>query len=133
MPTQYLFKSRPPGIGCQPDGFVPDTMEAWYPAKSHESCPTRRFFGSVEYEEPLPFERIDHYSLYPVNLLERAEMVFWREGESADWLRKNYLSQSVEDLRDFAYERDDEKARAALIILEAEAQKMKQSRGESDE
>lgn len=111
---EYLYQNRPPGIGCQPEGSI--DREAWLPARHHESGgPARHFLGGVTYARKLDYSEIRRYELWPVDELERAEMVFLREGEDADWLRKDYLSQPVEKLE--LYADRDQKAAAALIIL----------------
>lgn len=115
--ASYLFRNRPPGIGCQPDGWV--NRETWMPAKEIQD---RFFLGQVEYAEPLPFEQVKRYELWPESELERAEYVFWLEDEDADWLRADYLAQPVEMLRQYAPR--DQKAQAALIILRHQTERI---------
>jgi len=76
----------------------------------------RHFFGKVEYSEPLDFEKIHKFELWPEDVKVRAEMVFWREGDAAEWLRADYLAADVNMLRE--YQERDAKAWAALILLE---------------
>ena len=113
MPT-YRYMCRPPGIGCQPDGFDPDTREMWLPAKEIDG---RHFFGRVEYPEPLPMEKIWHFDLWPEDEVERAELTFYREHEDAGWMREHYLEQPVEFLREHADR--CRFAAAALVLKEA--------------
>jgi len=108
----YLYSSRPPGIGCQPDGWV--DRETWLPAREVNG---RHHFGKVEYNVALSFEAIRRYELWPENELERAEMVFWREGPDADWLRTDYLAADEELLQEL--KSSDAKAWAALVIRSA--------------
>jgi len=106
----YFYRNRPPSIGCQPDGWT--GREEWLPAHEIDG---RHFLGQVEYADPLPFEQVQRYELWPESELERAEYTFWREGGDADWLRTDYLAQPVKKLREYAPR--DVKARAALVIL----------------
>lgn len=115
MTAAYLYRNRPPGIGCQPDGFNPDTRKTWLPAKQIDG---RNVFGRVEYPEPLAPEQVNRYDLLPENEVELAEMVFWLEGDSAEWLRADYLAADEKMLQDYA-ERDA-KAWAALVIRNAQ-------------
>jgi len=107
----YLFLSRPPGISCQPDGFDIDTREVWLPARKVDG---RNCLGRCGWPEPLSWQDIVHYSLHPESEIERAELVFAREGEDRQWLRENYMSQPDELLQEYADE--DIKAWAALIL-----------------
>ena len=110
--TRYPYRNRPPSIGCQPDGFIPDTREAWLPAREIEG---RYFLGCVEYLNPLSFDDIHRYELWPTDKVEWAEYIFWLE--SSDWLRADYLSQDDETLEKYASR--DIKAQAALILKQA--------------
>jgi len=73
-----------------------------------------RFLGKAVYLQPLTFEQIWQYELWPEDPREWAEYTFWREGEDAAWLRKDYMEQSVEFLQEQA--KHDHKAVAALIL-----------------
>ncbi len=110
MPSSYLYRNRPPGIGCQPDGF--DAHETWLPGREVEG---RHFLGRVEYSQSLSWEQVKRYELWPEDELERAEMTFTREGKDSAWLREDYLAQSIGKLEAFADR--DTKAWAALVIL----------------
>jgi hypothetical protein len=118
----YMMRNRPPGIGCQPDGFLWDETETWIPMREHPYPPRHlvglRFLGKAVYPQALTFEQIWQYELWPEDPLEWAEYTFWREGEDGAWLRKDYLEQSVEFLQEQA--KRDHKAVAALIIKEWE-------------
>ena len=114
----YLYVNRPPGPGCQPDGFDPDTREAWVPPQpvQHLDHKGRCFWGRVQYPYGLLYEQIHRYELLPEDRRERANMIFEREGTSADWLRDDYVAQPISRLLEY-YEGGDPKAWAALVIL----------------
>ena len=109
---KYLYRSRPPSIGCQPEGFT--NRETWLPGRQHPSGDGRYFLGLVGYPQPLPFEEVYRYELWPVDEVERAEMTFWLEGDAAKWLLRDYLSLSVEELQQCAG--TDLLAAAALVL-----------------
>jgi len=107
---EYLYRKRPPGIGCQPDGWI--EREAWHPPREHPSGNEgQHFWGIIEYPEKLPISEIIRWDFWPVDATERAEMVF----RDDDWLRENYLSQPVDKLREYAA-KGDQKAAAALVL-----------------
>ena len=56
----YLYLRQPPGVGCQPDGWV--HRESWFPCKRADGwlC-----FGIVVYAEKLAPELVDRYGLRP--------------------------------------------------------------------
>ncbi len=109
--AEYLYRNRPPWIGTQPDGY--DKYTAWRPSQEHESGRKGQYFhGIVTYPEPLTLEQIERYELWSVNVRERAELAFYRED---DWLRENYLSQPVNELKKYAA-RGDTLAKAALVL-----------------
>lgn len=111
---KYYYRNRPPGIGCQPDGFDPDTREAWRPRKDVNGIP---YHGEVSYPEPLSPEDLYRYELRPADLVECAEYIFWQhEGSGLD-LRTDYLSTDRATLEIYA-SRSSVLAQAALIILD---------------
>jgi hypothetical protein len=82
---RYYYRSRPPGIGCQPDGFT--GRESWLPARD---CPMGmgHCFGWAEYPARLSLDRVYRYDLVADDLLERAVYVFRRHfDDEANWLR----------------------------------------------
>jgi hypothetical protein len=82
---KYYYRNRPPGIGCQPDGFA--EREQWLPA---QDCPAGggHCFGWVEYPARLSLDRVYRYDLVADDLLERAVYLFWRHfDDEANWLR----------------------------------------------
>jgi len=123
MSHEYYYRNRPPGIGCQPDGFDPDTREWWRPRKDVNGI---SYHGKVSYSEPLSPWDIYRFELRPVDLVEYAEYIFWREifwhegSQEGDqpWLREDYLSADRALLEEHAPH--DILARAALIILDAQ-------------
>jgi len=116
----YLFLSRPPGIGCQPKGDLIDERKTWVPRRDIDGF---NCLGRAVWPTKLSPRDVYHYSLRPESELERAELVFWDrdKNEVNQWLRNNYLSQPVGKLREYAERRDGYKARAALVILEAQS------------
>ncbi len=119
----YLFLSRPPGIGCQPDGDDIDKRETWWPSRNVGGF---NCLGRAVWPARLSPRDVYLYTLRPESELERAELVFWdrQKNEINEWLRNNYLSQPIEKLREYAKRRDGYKARAALVILEAQADEL---------
>ena len=116
MPKYYLV-ARPPGIGCQPDGWT--TFEIWVPTRERDG---RHYFGWVEYPEPLPPEKIWEYELRAADDVEHAEYVFWHweRKDGCKGLRAEYLAAARPLLERMAPR--DMKAWAALVILDAQAQ-----------
>jgi len=119
----YLYLSRPPGIGCQPDGFDIDTREVWLPAREVDG---RNYLGRCGWPRQLLPEDIYHYSLRPESELERAELVFWNrdKGEVETWLKEDYMSQPDDLLEEYATEHRDMKAWAALVLKRAAKEAM---------
>lgn len=74
----YFYLNRPPGPGCQPDGFT--SKETWLPKQFPQEFP-RGAWGLVAYQKPLNFVQIDSYDLLPQNLLEKAVYVAWLEAD----------------------------------------------------
>jgi len=68
----------------------------------------------VTYKEKLGFDLVWKYDLLPEDIMDRAEMVFWREGEDAEWLKEDYMAAPVELLEEYRYR--DIKAWAALVL-----------------
>lgn len=78
MPA-YYFASRPPGIGCQPDGFDPDTREIYVPRREVVELNGRAVWGKVDYPEPLTSGQCELYDLIPADPVERAQAYISRE------------------------------------------------------
>ena len=76
---RYFYINRPPGIGCQPVGFV--DRETWMPTRTHKGVGgnTRHFYGWVEYTEPLEPEQIWKWEFEPRNAWEVNQYWDWRE------------------------------------------------------
>ena len=77
-PRKYFYLTRPPGIGCQPDGYT-DT-QIWLPMQYPEEFP-RGAFGYVIYSAPLPVSQILRYDLFPADPLEKALYMAWQDEE----------------------------------------------------
>lgn len=113
----YLFLSRPPGIGCQPDGFDIDSREAWLPRRDIGGI---YCLGRCGWHEKLSPRDVWHYSLRPESEIERAELVFWDHKDGfSEWLREDYMSQPDEFLKEYA-DKGDNKAWAALVLKRQE-------------
>lgn len=56
----YLYLRRPPGVGCQPDGWI--SREGWLPTERKDGEVS---FGVVVYAEPLDPEDIQRFELRP--------------------------------------------------------------------
>jgi len=87
MPT-YYYRNRPPGIGCQPDGFT--RREDYYGAAQGRNT---RYHGEVEYPEALTHEQVYKYELVPADTLEAA---LFDLREKGDWLIGDYAEAPVE-------------------------------------
>lgn len=111
----YYLISRPPGIGCQPNYAT--KREAWQPP---QQIGLRHFWGVVEYEDPLPFEKIKRYELWDVSPLNRAKMVL--ENTQAQVVR-GYVKawhENRERVEKYAQGRDRVAWAIALIMGELE-------------
>lgn len=115
--SRYYMINRPPGIGCQPKGEI--ARETWMPGRTMPGTKDRRVLGWVEYDQPLTHREIWRFELAPADLKEQAEHVFWNEGrgEDAEWLKNDYLSQPLADIKRLFNEWGDAKAWAALVLL----------------
>ena len=105
-------------LGCQPDGFDPDTRESWIPMKYMNGIP---YLGKASSPAPLSHEDLYRYELRPVDLVEYAEYVFWQHRQHRDPgfdVRAEYLSAGRAFLEEYASR--SILAQAALIILDAQ-------------
>ena len=73
---KYYYLSRPPGIGCQPDGWA--NREVFSPARGPDDY-GRVVHGWVKYEGPLDYCMVWKYDLIPADLGERARFLLARE------------------------------------------------------
>ena len=112
---EYYYLSRPPGIGCQPPGFDPDTRETWVPRRETSGS---YYWGKVSYPEGLSHEEICRYNLRPVDQVEYAHHVFW-EKDAESW-EDEYLAQDLSLLYQMIIQSGSILAQAALVILEAQ-------------
>ena len=83
--AKYLYTSRPPGIGCQPDGFT--DREVWMPGREVDG---RHYLGVAEYDGRLKFEDIAAYELMPEDKEERIVYSAWKQ-QLGWWIMDDYL------------------------------------------
>ena len=81
MSYKYYYLSRPPGIGCQPSGFI--EKEAWTPKQYPPEFP-RGAWGWVEYEERLLMRDSWRSDLFPVDPVEQLCYRAWQEDKSSE-------------------------------------------------
>ena len=105
---RYFYLSRPPDIGCQPDGWL--NREGGLPKKIYEvNGVFQNSFGAIEYPSLLPFEVSDKYDLMPADPKENALLHLWlwsdRNHADANLRISRYMSQmTLEELREAAKE-----------------------------
>ena len=75
---RYYYLNRPPGIGCQPDGFT--ERERWSPKREIPGT-ERTAHGWVEYLEKLDPYQIWKWEFYPADPVELEAYWDWREEE----------------------------------------------------
>ena len=109
--AKYYYLSRPPGIGCQPDGDI--SREAWSPTKPIPPLPTqtvddyrRPAHGFVLYAKPLSYYVAWKHDLLPAEETERLAWYLWiqgeRDGASTMALLSSYLKIDPGTLAGFA-------------------------------
>lgn len=64
-----------------------------------EATGDRRALGWVDYEKPLSLDTVRHWSLWPADRVEQAELAFFREGEIGASLRAEFAAMSIEELQ----------------------------------
>ena len=122
MAYKYFYRNRPPGIGCQPDGW--SAREGGLPKDywKDSAGETVYAFGWVEYSEPLTFEQAWLKDLLPDEHVERANYSIWaymdRDEKEAAWITESYQTLSTEELEKEAPR--DFMARAILTIRKAQ-------------
>lgn len=77
---RYYFINRPPFVGTHPAGAV--AQQAWDPVMFAPDVEGRKFHGYADYAQPIGFEQIWKYELYPQNLTELMFYNAWREENS---------------------------------------------------
>jgi hypothetical protein len=116
----YYYLNRPPGIGCQPDGWT--ETETWMPAQPIPGQETRHALGWVKYPEPLDHLRAWRFDLHPADPVELAHYAFWMAGDmdeaEAQYMEADYLDSSEEELQQLVL-RGDYLAAHALVLKEA--------------
>ena len=77
--SRYFYRNRPPGIGCQPDGW--EEREAWSPVRAVPEIASdlkhHHFHGWVEYQRALTPYICWKYELLPADPVERAVFMFY--------------------------------------------------------
>jgi len=77
---RYYYLNRPPGIGCQPDGFV--DRKTWMPGRVLNFGQREMVYhalGWVEYLEPLDPEQVWKWELWPHDDGEYEQYRAWRK------------------------------------------------------
>jgi hypothetical protein len=74
--TRYYFLNRPPAIGTHPAGEV--ARECWLPRRDIPGT-ERPAYGWVDYPEPLDFEQVWRYELFPADPAEVDAYWDWRD------------------------------------------------------
>jgi hypothetical protein len=126
---RYYYEFRPPGIGCQPDGWtkreggLPKTTFTVPSGLRDKSELEISAFGWVEYEDKLTFDQMFKKDLIPHNPQERARYYMWvrnnRNQETADWLIEDYQAQGYDWLVENA--KTDPTAYCALVLYQPRA------------
>lgn len=93
---RYLYLNRPPGIGCQPDGFT--EFKAYWPQREVDGV---YCLGWVEYAEPLTYRQIRKWDFMPADPVEAAIYRLARLEFGSDVLRE-YWELSDADLDRYA-------------------------------
>ena len=73
---KYYFLNRPPSIGTHPNGAV--ATEVWMPRQDIPGT-ERPAFGWAEYPDPLQFEQVWQYELFPDDEAEQDLYWEWRD------------------------------------------------------
>lgn len=100
MTVVYYYRSaRGPGLGHQPEKFDPDTRLAW-PRGEDKETPLGpwKFYGQVDYEQPLPHQGVYDFELWPANSVEWPRYQAWLEYREAKslWIYENY-AEALQD------------------------------------
>lgn len=130
-PVRYLFCNRPPFIGTHPDGAL--QYEAWQPTRQVNG---RWFHGWVEYSAPLAFDKLWHYDLFPVDVVEQARYVIWnwagrKQSDADDWLA-DYLEYCTYDSVDAEAKTGDYLCAAVITLVDAGVVRFKTSEAKSE-
>lgn len=73
---RYLHRLRPPDMGCQPNGFTKLQQAREIRQVGDYTIPCR---GWAEYAEPLTFEQVWKYDLFPEDVDEAERYQQWRD------------------------------------------------------
>ena len=102
---RYFCLARPPFYANYPDRpQAPTAIEVWYPEmRCVPGGGDRYALGQLDYAEPLPLDTIHHWTLWPADRKEWAELVFFKEAggdpTEAAIIRADYVGAPLEDLR----------------------------------
>lgn len=106
---KYYLVNRPPGIGCQPEGYK--NSEVWMPARPIPESPTWRALGWAEYENKLSLQEIWKYELFPADKRACALYKIWmleeKNIQDANTMIKEYVALSDEDFKKLLDRRDN--------------------------
>lgn len=130
-PVRFLYAVtlRPVNYGHYPDSdkatgesLNPQIIAAYDPPRL---LPNGRYnYGTVAYPKPLPFDRIWHFDLRPLDPVEAARYLFWleanRDEDRAQHMLDIYLSQSFDWLVSQSDVQHNALAAAVLTIQAAE-------------
>lgn len=122
MATVYYYRSaRGPGLFHQPEKFDPDTRLAW-PRGEDKETPLGpwRFYGQVDYEQPLTARAIYDFELWPANPVEWARCHAWLEYREAEslWIYESYI-EALQDEEQAAKLAKDTTAIVTTILIQA--------------
>lgn len=84
----YFYRSRPPGLFVQPDGFNPDTRKTYSPRKevANEFGVCLRAHGRVEYGQALTPAEVYQFELFPEDSVQWALYKAWEQVKAAGGL-----------------------------------------------
>lgn len=121
LSSRYYYQLRPPGIGCQPNGYL--RWETFDFIQEVEDLPGR-YHGFVEYPEPIDTYDAWRFDLTPADPVEQARMKFIShaggDAEEAAAFLKRLLDKGEEELSKMANVSPGTYYKAALVILRAE-------------
>lgn len=98
----YFTLARPPSYANYPDKPAqPTALDIWMPMKDIPGHPGWQALGWIEYDEPLGFETVWHWSLLPADPVEWANFQFWKEGQDGEYMKGELVAMSDEQLTDW--------------------------------
>lgn len=94
----YYYVNRPPGMGCQPDGWV--EREDYFGRTDRQHSP---YHGHVRYDRRLTLDEIYRYELEPNDLVEGA--LYHLRDELPYWINE-YVEADPIEVKRFAEKHD---------------------------